>query len=228
MVIPLVVNLKRDGYDVAIRATGTLEPGLIARPLSRVSLVGVASPAYLSEHGAPRTLADLRQHRCLMGFDRDERAQTHWAPRGRKFALAGATFSNDPHLVLRFVERGLGIAFLPWTLVATPITRGDLVTVLPKLLRLEGSISIVYAERKLMPPQVRVFVDWMTEHAPAALGSANAQTSRRVGPNGRVGYFWMASPSLGIFVFMSIQSPRRVERRRQDRKMTSVSHSPLR
>ena len=83
-------------------------------------------------------------------------------------------FSNDPHLVLRFVERGLGIAFLPWTLVATPITRGDLVTVLPKLLRLEGSISIVYAERKLMPPQVRAFVDWMTERAPAALGSANA------------------------------------------------------
>jgi len=76
--------------------------------------------------------------------------------------------------VLRFVERGSGIAFLPWTQVATAITRGELVSVLPKLLRLEGSISIVYAGRKLMPPRVRAFVDWMTERAPAALGSANA------------------------------------------------------
>lgn len=167
------VDLKREGYDAAIRATSALAPGLIARRLSRVSLLGVASPAYLVAHGTPQSLAELRQHRCLMSFDREERAQTHWAPSGRKLSLAGAAFSNDPHLVLRFVERGLGIAFLPSTLVATKIARGELVPVLPKRLRLEGSISLVYAERKLMAPAVRAFIDWIVERGPTALSNAS-------------------------------------------------------
>jgi DNA-binding transcriptional LysR family regulator len=138
-----------------------------------VSLIGVASPAYLAEHGTPQSLAELRQHRCLMGFDREERAQTHWAPAGHKLSLTGAAFSNDPHLLLRFVERGLGIAFLPATVVAPKIARGELTPVLPKRLRLEGSISIVYAERKLMPPAVRAFIDWVIDRGPIALGNAS-------------------------------------------------------
>lgn len=168
------VNLRRDGYDVAIRATGALEPGLISRTLSRVSLLGVASPAYLSAHGTPGSARDLRRHRCLMGFDSEGRAQTHWIVEGKRKALAGAAFSNDPHLVLRFALRGLGIAFLPATLVAGALARGELVVVLAKQLRVQGSVAIVYLERKLMPPQVRAFVDWIVQRAPAALSQPSA------------------------------------------------------
>jgi len=170
------VNLRREGYDVAIRATASLEPGLVSRVLSRVSLVGVASPGYLAAHGTPRSPRELGQHRCLMGFDQHERAQTHWPILGKKTAITGAAFSNDPHLVLRFALRGLGIAFLPATLVAGALARGELVAVLPKQLRVQGSISIVYADRKLMPPQVRAFVNWLIERAPAALSHPNAET----------------------------------------------------
>lgn len=170
-----IVDLRREGYDVAIRATGSLEPGLVSRVLARVSLTGVASPAYLGANGSPSSSAELRQHRCLMGFDQQERPQTHWYVSGKKMAVRGAAFSNDPHLMLRFALRGLGIAFLPATLVAGALARGELVAVLPKQLRLQGSISIVYAERKLMPTQVRAFVDWLIERAPAALSYPSAR-----------------------------------------------------
>lgn len=173
------VNLRREGYDVAIRATASLEPGLVSRVLSRVSLVGVASPSYLAERGTPASPRELRQHRCLMGFDQRERPQTHWRILEKNTAVAGASFSNDPHLILRFALRGLGIAFLPATLVAEALARGELVAVLPKQLRLQGTISVVYAERKLMPPQVRAFVDWLIERAPTALSHPNAAGSRR-------------------------------------------------
>jgi DNA-binding transcriptional LysR family regulator len=168
------VDLRREGYDAAIRATGALEPGLVARTLSRVRLVGVASPAYLAAHGPPGSVKELSQHRILMGFDRDERAQTHWIVAGRRLKLSGALFSNDPHLVLRFALRGLGIAYLPATLVATPLARGELVLVLPQALRLEGAISIVHAEKKLMPPQVRAFVDYVIARGPSALSATSA------------------------------------------------------
>jgi DNA-binding transcriptional LysR family regulator len=171
------VDLRREGYDVAIRATGSLEPGLVSRVLSRVSLVGVASPAYLAAHGTPGSPRELRQHRCLMGFDQQERPQTQWYILGKKTTIAGAAFSNDPHLMLRFALRGLGVAFLPATLVAAALTRGELTAVLPKQLRLQGSVSLVYVERKLMPPQVRAFVDWLVERAPAALSHPSAADS---------------------------------------------------
>jgi len=54
------------------------------------------------------------------------------------------------------------------------LARGELVPILPKQLRLQGSISIVYLERKLMPAQVRSFIDWLIQRAPAALSHPNA------------------------------------------------------
>src|SRR6185295_17097438 len=46
-----IVDLQRDGYDVAIRASSQIEPGLIARTLVRDPVLAVASPAYLAERG---------------------------------------------------------------------------------------------------------------------------------------------------------------------------------
>lgn len=43
-----MVDLRREGYDVALRATDQFEPGLVARTIARTSLVAVASPRYLT------------------------------------------------------------------------------------------------------------------------------------------------------------------------------------
>jgi DNA-binding transcriptional LysR family regulator len=169
-----IVDLRREGYDVAIRASATLEPGLVARTLSRVRLVGVAAPSYLAKHGTPGSLRELREHRCLMGITAEGAVQTHWRAAGGQVKLSGAVYSNDPHLVLRFALRGLGIAYLPATLVATPLARGELSRVLPQSLRLEGVVAIVHSERKLMAPQVRAFVDYVGRRGPAALRHASA------------------------------------------------------
>jgi len=164
-----LVDLQRDGYDVAIRATSELEPGLVARTLMRASLHAVASPAYLKAHGTPKRLRDLAAHRCLMGFARGELPQTYWLAGKQRVHVEGVAFSNNPGLLCRLAVRGLGIAFVPAALTAKSIARGELVVVLPKLLRSDGQISIVYVERAFMPPQVRAFVDWIVAHLPAAL-----------------------------------------------------------
>lgn len=165
------VDLARERFDIAIRASGKLEAGLTARTLARVSLVGVASPTYIARHGAPGTVADLRTHRCLVGLDAEGRPQTHWLIGGRRRSVTGVAYSNDPHLVLRWTLRGLGIALLPATLVANHLARGELVTVLPGVLRTEGTVSLVMLERKLLPPAARALVDFMTKRGPAALRS---------------------------------------------------------
>jgi len=161
-----MVDLRREGYDVALRATEQLEPGLVARTIARTSVIAVASPRYLAEHGTPRRLGDLTRHRCLMGFARGELPQTHWASGRSKIRLEGAFFSNNPELLCRLAARGQGIAFVPAVLAAGYVRRGELVPVMPKVLRVEGRMALVYPDRDLVPAQVRAFIDWMVARLP--------------------------------------------------------------
>ena len=156
------VDLLRDGVDVAIRAGGELEPGLVARTLTRTPVIAVASPTYLAEHGAPRRRADLKRHRCLMGFARGELPASHWRAGSKRLKVDGAFFSNEPRLLLDAAVRGLGIAFLPRRIVEDALASGLLVETLAGVVEGEDTISVVYAERDYLPPQVRAFVDAVT------------------------------------------------------------------
>src|SRR6185369_13906727 len=129
------VDLRRDGYDIALRASANLEPGLVARTLARFELIAVASPAYLAAHGTPAAPRELGQHRCLMGFARGELPETHWTAAGRRIQLEGVFFSNSPAMLAHAAVRGLGIAFVPDLAVRGHLQRGELVAVLPGALR---------------------------------------------------------------------------------------------
>jgi DNA-binding transcriptional LysR family regulator len=154
------VDLRSGGYDVALRASSDLEPGLIARTLWRAPVVAVASPTYLAERGTPRSPRELRNHRCLMSFARGEFPQTHWPfADGGKVQVEGAFYSNEITLLCEAALRGLGIAFLPMLLVSELIESGVLVHVLPGVIEADSRVAAVYLEREFVPPQVRAFVD---------------------------------------------------------------------
>lgn len=155
-----LVDLRREGIDVAIRATGTLEPGLVARTLMRSRLVCVGAPPYLAERGTPRGRRDLQHHRCLMGFLRGELPETHWPARGGgKVPIEGVLFSNDILLLREASKAGLGLALLPDILVRPDLDDGTLVHVLPGVIDAETRMAVVYPEAQHLPPQVRAFVD---------------------------------------------------------------------
>jgi DNA-binding transcriptional LysR family regulator len=178
-----LVDLRRDGYDVALRATIQLEPGLIARTLARAPSIAVASPAYLAERGVPRTPRDLRHHRCLMGFARGELPEAHWPlAGGGKLHLEGSFFSNDLQQLCDAAGRGLGIALLPMLLAGPLLESGALVHVLPGLIEADTQIALVYAEREFVPPQVRAFIDAVAAWAPGVL---TWQAAARSGPRRR-------------------------------------------
>jgi DNA-binding transcriptional LysR family regulator len=153
------VDLQRGGYDVALRAASALEPGLVARTLTRIPLVAVASPAYLEARGTPRTRRDLRSHRCIMGFARGELPQTHWPSSDGNFQVEGAFFANDMFLLCDVALQGLGIALLPQPVARPHLESGALVHVLQGAIEAHSHIAVVYAEREFMPPQLRAFID---------------------------------------------------------------------
>jgi DNA-binding transcriptional LysR family regulator len=160
------VDLLREGYDVALRAGQLAESGLVARTLMRSRLVGVASPEYLAAHGTPRTRRDLRHHRCLMGFARGELPQTHWVPRRGQVRVEGTFFTNDVRLLAEAAVRGLGIAFLPLSVVGRYLESGALVQVLARILDGDSQLALVYPEREFVAPAVRAFIDAVVAAGP--------------------------------------------------------------
>jgi DNA-binding transcriptional LysR family regulator len=168
-----VVDLLREGYDVALRATYEAQPNFIARTISRNKVIAVASPAYLSKNGTPRSLKDLRSHSCLTSF-----AQCTW-PSGRSVAHIESAFaSNDLGLLRTAAASGLGIALLPTLLVTHLIDQKSLVQVLPSIIEAEHHVAVVYPEREFLPAHVRLFVQSLVAWAPNLHHrSAGIQTS---------------------------------------------------
>jgi DNA-binding transcriptional LysR family regulator len=166
-----LVDLTRGAYDVALRASSSFEPGLVARPVARDRVIAVASPRYLAEHGTPQSARDLRSHRCLLGFARGEMPDSHWPlADGGSFSVEGALFSNEPKMLFGAALQHQGIALLPGLLVSGFLASGRLVHVLPGVIQARSMVAVVYPEREFVPPQVRAFADALVAWAPQNLG----------------------------------------------------------
>jgi len=174
-----LVDLRKDGYDVALRASREIPSGLVARTIGRHTLVAVASPEYLASKGTPRTVKDLRKHRCLTGFARGELPQSTW-PAGRGVVHVDGSFSsNELRLLHVAAVRGLGIALLPKFMILDLLESGALVHVLPGIVEIENRIAVVYPEREFLPPHVRAFVDTLVEWSPSLQLSLKLPARRR-------------------------------------------------
>jgi DNA-binding transcriptional LysR family regulator len=157
-----LVNLVEEGFDLALRATGTPDESLIARPITTVAFQMVAAPAYLDRVGRPTRLVDLAGQDLL-----------HYAlyP-GDSLSLNGENgigtvrlnpvlrSGNETLLHLAALE-GMGLAFLPKWLIAEDLAAGRLEHVLPEEVIFEGRLLAVYPSRKYLSAKVRTFIDFV-------------------------------------------------------------------
>jgi DNA-binding transcriptional LysR family regulator len=140
----------------------------VARPIAPIDYVLAASPAYLEQHGAPQTIADLQAYRCL-SFGTTG-APTNWQfARGEErdsVKVTGAMCANSSPALRLAMLRGGGIALLPTYVVGADIRRGDAVAVLPEWAPVGAfgdRLYAVYLENRFLPPKVRVFIDYLVE-----------------------------------------------------------------
>jgi len=161
------VDLLQDA-DVALRASGSIEGGLIARTVQRSEMRAVASREYLARMGTPRRAADLASHHCLV-FSNDGRSpRVQWPLKnGRSVRVKSALITNSFALLRTAACRGRGIALLPSSLVEHDLRSARLVHVLPDIVYEKAMLAVVYAERQFVSPAVRAFVAWMSTYAAA-------------------------------------------------------------
>lgn len=160
--IDRAVNLIEERIDLAIRISGGLDPGLIARRLSECRSVLCASPAYLATRGVPQRPEDLAAHNCLT-HHYVGRSLWHLEREGRKasVAVSGNISANEATVLLQAVRADAGIAMLPTYLAAPLILSGELTVVLSAYALDAMGIYGVYLSRRQMPLIVRSFLDFL-------------------------------------------------------------------
>ena len=162
-----VVDLVSDGFDLAIRIGALADSSLVAKRLAENQRVLVASPEYLARRGTPQTPKDLAEHDCLILTGAQGR-QDHWVlgdGRGGevRVRVQGRLESNLGELLRDAAVAGEGIATHSLWHIADDLKAGRLVTVLPEYPLAPTGIWAVMPQRRLVPPRVSRFVDFMAE-----------------------------------------------------------------
>lgn len=161
------VDLVSAGLDLAIRIGDLDDSSLVARKLATNRRVLCASPGYLRRHGMPATPAELGSHQCLLLSGGHGRQDT-WRMRdrrGREVAVRvhGRIESNQGDLLRDAAVAGLGIARHSTWHVSEDLRAGRLQVVLPDYRFTDTGIHAVMPQRRLVPPRVRAFVDFLAE-----------------------------------------------------------------
>jgi DNA-binding transcriptional LysR family regulator len=163
------INLVEERIDLAVQVGNELDPGVIARLLTRCPSVVCASPGYLARRGEPRQPVDLIQHNCL-NHTRLGKIWRFGSPsdssRGPEFeevSVAGNFAANDTMVLLQAVLAGEGIAHLPAFTAAAHLRSGALVRLLPAYSLPEHGVHALYASRKHLPETTRTLLDFLAK-----------------------------------------------------------------
>lgn len=164
-----LVDMSRDGIDIAIRTGSTQTDEVVAKQIGSHGRRLYASPAYIRKNGKPKHPDDLAKHRIIT---------TSAAPRLNDwpFIIDGKPVVRPMHGHLRasttgttqeMALAGLGICRVHDLIAAPLVQRGVLVEVLEKFT--DRQIVPVYAmmlpERHRLP-KIRACVDFWAEWLP--------------------------------------------------------------
>lgn len=164
----LVVDMAREGVDLAIRdvPSGKEPPGSVRLVGER--MCPVASPAYLAEAKAPlERPADLRRHVMLTLHDPQGRwPWLTWAAwleaNGEADLVPGGSLTYDQYdQVVNAALHGQGVALGRMSLVESLVEEGRLVALFGKRMQIPRALHAIYAPGADDRPEARAFVDWL-------------------------------------------------------------------
>jgi DNA-binding transcriptional LysR family regulator len=160
------VDIIGDGIDVYAQVGDVTDSSMVARQFHSSRRILVASPEYLAQYGDITHPEDLTppHHQIkvynavkvptwlLMQTDEQVRIDL-------PYRLRVNTITSS----LMGCVDGLGIAILPEFICREDLAAGRLVQLLADWYMPKVPVSFVYAQRKLMPKRLRVFIDYMIE-----------------------------------------------------------------
>ncbi|WP_158268715.1 LysR family transcriptional regulator [Limnohabitans sp. Hippo3] len=155
-----MVDMARDGIDIAIRSGQVGNDGLVARKIGLASRSLYAAPSYLAQHGSPQQPDDLVNHH-LIGLSHVP-AMNRWQRLDTPQSLHVQGDSRVDHtgLLLSMVQHGVGISRLLDVAARPLVASGQLAPVLQGCFEQDAiAIYAVMLPERHRLPKIRACVD---------------------------------------------------------------------
>lgn len=124
-----LIDMAREGIDIAIRTGEPQTDTLIVRRLGLLHRRLYASPIYLQTRGIPQSVDDLRLH-DLITHSQHEHLNIWPTQNGTPFRASGPFSSDNAATMTSMAIAGLGIARIPSLVAAPLVAQGKLQSVL--------------------------------------------------------------------------------------------------
>ncbi|WP_085905633.1 LysR family transcriptional regulator [Kiloniella majae] len=163
-----IADLIEKKVDVAIRLGELKSSGLKAKRIGSIQRAFYASPNYLEQQGVPVAVEDLQNHNCL-GFSQQTPSLNRWpilTERGEWFEITPHLTANSGETLKQLAIYGHGILCLSDFTVRKELQNGELVPILgDKVIPHTIPVSAVYYSEHKVVRHIRVFLDFLAEHA---------------------------------------------------------------
>ncbi|TFH91200.1 MULTISPECIES: LysR family transcriptional regulator [Vibrio] len=148
-------------WDVIFRVGPQRDSSLIARKISAVADILVASPEYLKKYPAPQHAEELHQHSLLKGAP-----LLKWQLSNHSGEIVvnndkGRFQADTLNVVRSACSDGLGITLMPDVMIKEYIDDGSLVRVLENWSANPRDIYMLYNHKDHLPEKVRLFIDFV-------------------------------------------------------------------
>ena len=155
------LNLMDDHLDLAVRIGALPDSSLVATQIGRIRSVVCASPAYLDEHGVPRTPEDLRSHACVTFTGAG--GTNSWKFRADSPVRVHSRLAvNTAESAIEGAIAGVGLTRVLSYQIADAVKAGKLVVVLKKFEPEPSPISLIYVQERRPTAKLRAFLDFAT------------------------------------------------------------------
>ena len=176
-----MLDVYKDEVDLTLRYGPLADSNLVARRLTAVRRLAVASPDYLRRCGRPAHPDELAGHECLT-FKIRNRNEREWRffPRSEPGAVArvvmvrGRRSTDDGHVAHEWALRGLGMVYKSALDIRDSLASGALVSVFDDWVGDALPLHAVMPSQRFMPQRVRALVDFLALRLGGAEGAAPA------------------------------------------------------
>ena len=151
-------DLLNDKADIAIQFQEPGRQDIVSKRLGILHYIFWASPEYIRTFGAPTSVFDMHEHRCIIHSGYVHQME-RWAPKARQFRdlIDFALVTNSGAVMLEVCAKGGGIALMP-TYVHD--LNKELVPLnLPEVAPIRFWLS--YTERARRLARAQIVIDWL-------------------------------------------------------------------
>lgn len=137
-----MTDIVKERYDVGIRLGGSVDQDMIAVKVTPdMQMILVAAPDYIAHSGSPTHPNEINSYRCLTLRLPSHENIMNWEfndienPDPKNVITVkpnSSTIVNHANLLIKAAKEGLGLAWVPATMVTDELTNGKLVTLLDK------------------------------------------------------------------------------------------------